>query len=338
MNKLTIGIPDSYPSKWKEFYENKKVLTLPDQTIFEIKNCFLSHEGIPLKRFQIPKHSLVNLRGNEDIVFNKEFRKLAMEQYLVSHFGKSLKLIKESKTLAFCYGKWFNYFFWVTEFIPKILRLRMVDKNTPIIYPESWSNISYVNESLNLINEDNFYLLEKGAHLQLKQLKIPSSRPYSNVFYPENIQLLRETFIGDYSSEGKRKIYATRKTADRRSLLNEHELIPLLEKYNYEIIDFSDLTFIQQIEMMRDADSFISMHGAGLTNMIWMKPDSNIIELNYAVPNVDPRISYWRLAKVCNYNYHILFGTPKKNRGTSEYDHDILVNLEEVENTLKSLC
>lgn len=334
MNKITIGIPDSYPSEWKGFYENKKVLTLPDQMIYEVKNCFLSHEGIPLKGFRIPVYSLVNLRGNEDIVFNKEFRKLATEQYLVSHFGKSLKLINENKSLAFCYGKWFNYFFWVTEFIPKILRLREVDKVTPIIYPESWSNISYVNDSLKLIGESNIYLLENGAHLQVKNLKIPSSRPYSNVFYPENIELLRKTFLGDYSSDRKRKIYATRKTANRRSLLNENELIPLLERYGYEIIDFSDLSFIEQIEMMRDSESFISMHGAGLTNMIWMKPDSNIIEFNYYVPNVDPRISYWRLSKVCNHKYHILFGTPKENRGTSEYDHDILVDLVALENMI----
>ena len=251
----------------------------------------------------------MNLKGKEDTQFYKEFRKLAVEQYLVSTYGKSLKLSKVDKELAFCYGKWFNYFFWVTEYLPKIIRLRNEGYNSHIIFPESWEKISYVSSALSLMGENNLFVVKNGVHLKVRNLVVPSSRPYSNVFYKENVDLVRANFIKESTDSTKnRRVYATRKTALRRSLINESELIVLLEKNNYEVVDFSELSFSEQINLMKNSESLISVNGVGLANMIWKPSGSAVIELNYKIENTDPRISYWRLSRACDHRYYIIFG------------------------------
>ena len=159
--KYKISIPENCPDDWIDFYRGKQNISLPKQKITFYRNTFLSHEGIPLRYFKIPDLSLVNLKGREDTQFYKVFRKLAVEQYLVASYGKSLKVQSIDRELAFCYGKWFNYFFWITEYLPKVLRLRKEGCNSPIIFPESWEEIPFVVDSLDELKEKNFFLLEK---------------------------------------------------------------------------------------------------------------------------------------------------------------------------------
>ena len=49
--------------------------------------------------------------------------------------------------------------------------------------------------------------------------------------------------------------------------------------FNVSVVDFEGMSLIQQIKLMRATDVIISVHGAGLTNIAFMKPCSIIIEV-----------------------------------------------------------
>lgn len=55
------------------------------------KNIFISYEGLVLKNLRLLPKSHFNLVGLKDETFYWLFWKLAIEQYFVSTFGKSLK-------------------------------------------------------------------------------------------------------------------------------------------------------------------------------------------------------------------------------------------------------
>jgi capsular polysaccharide biosynthesis protein len=75
------------------------------------------------------------------------------------------------------------------------------------------------------------------------------------------------------------KVYITRKNAKSRKIINEDELIPILLEANFKIVDMDLIGLKEQIEIMCDASMLISLHGAGLTHMLWMKKSASVFEI-----------------------------------------------------------
>ena len=78
---------------------------------------------------------------------------------------------------------------------------------------------------------------------------------------------------------GAKKIFISRRDTQKRGLTNEVDVTKLVERYGYETVLLSDLTIVQQISLFRNAKSIIAPHGAGLTNTIFSRPGTEVIEL-----------------------------------------------------------
>jgi capsular polysaccharide biosynthesis protein len=110
----------------------------------------------------------------------------------------------------------------------------------------------------------------------------------------------------------------------------------LIKKHGYESVIFEDFTIWEQIKMMSEATHFISIHGAGLTNLIFLKDGSSILELvNRQYAQKEYTFPFWKLAQNINVHYYIqlcdainqngVVGFGKnKHRATDE--NDFLVN------------
>jgi capsular polysaccharide biosynthesis protein len=58
---------------------------------------------------------------------------------------------------------------------------------------------------------------------------------------------------------------------------------------------------------MRTVKVFVGIHGGGLTNMLFQKPESKIIEIRN--DNLNPNSHcYWHLASSLNFNYTVFIG------------------------------
>jgi len=62
-------------------------------------------------------------------------------------------------------------------------------------------------------------------------------------------------------------------------LLNEDELFNQLKKYGFKKIFFENLSYEKQVELSMNCKIMIGYHGAGLTNLIFMKKKSHLIEI-----------------------------------------------------------
>ena len=179
--KIHVELPSNLNDTDLHYFQSRQGYSVRPQKVKHIKNVFVSHEGICLKNGLIVRKSMFNLFGITDKTFHFQFWRLTIEQFVVSTFGNSLskKYLKNNEYLLI-YTKWFGYFFWLTDSLPKLIKTQNLHKDVTVIYPEGWGSINYVNESLCLFNDLKLKIIPKGVHLQIKNLALPETRKWSN--------------------------------------------------------------------------------------------------------------------------------------------------------------
>jgi capsular polysaccharide biosynthesis protein len=61
-------------------------------------------------------------------------------------------------------------------------------------------------------------------------------------------------------------------------VINEDELLPVLEKFGFKVYYFESMTFREQVTLVSGAEIILGMHGAGMTNMIFMPEGRKVVE------------------------------------------------------------
>lgn len=81
------------------------------------------------------------------------------------------------------------------------------------------------------------------------------------------------------SPSGGEFLYLSRNDSPMRRIVNEDDLLPKLTKLGFQVISPAALSIPQQIEAFRRARIVVGAHGAGLTNVLFCKPDTVIVEI-----------------------------------------------------------
>lgn len=77
-----------------------------------------------------------------------------------------------------------------------------------------------------------------------------------------------------------RILYSTRQSCNRRLSDSSHKYIcELVKKYNGTILDAGSVSITDQINMFREHNCLIGVHGNNLSGIMWMKSNSHIFEI-----------------------------------------------------------
>ncbi len=91
---------------------------------------------------------------------------------------------------------------------------------------------------------------------------------------------LRDVPMGAPQSPGAgRRVYISRNAARFRRVLNEDDVLPAIRALGFTVVRLEDLTLSDQIRTFRDADIIVSPHGAGLTNILFCRPGTTLVEI-----------------------------------------------------------
>ena len=93
--------------------------------------------------------------------------------------------------------------------------------------------------------------------------------------------------------------------SQKRSVPNLRETINTMTTSDIRILDAARTDVYEQILVHTHARVLIGQHGAGLTNMIWMKPGSFVIEILPPMP-VDAENIFRNLARTLGINYLVV--------------------------------
>ncbi|MEM9472415.1 MAG: glycosyltransferase family 61 protein, partial [Pseudomonadota bacterium] len=103
--------------------------------------------------------------------------------------------------------------------------------------------------------------------------------------------------------------------SQRRSVPNIDVLRDLLKaRHRTELLNLEDTDLASQIAVFRNARAVVAQHGAALTNIIWMRPGSLVIEIipPRKVPEAADKEYFSRLAAEMAVRHHYVF---------QEHDH-----------------
>lgn len=336
--KIKTTLPYNFKEKDHFLFQNRDTYYTSDLKIKSHKNVFITHEGLCLKNMRLLPKSHFNIMGNADRTFYYQFWKLAVEQYLVSTFGKSLKKINLDKnTYLAIHTKWFGYFFWLTDALPKLIKTKGLHKEVELIYPENWDAIPFVADTLKLFPDLKTKRIESGVHLQVKKLILPETRQWSNAIDPAEISLVRD-FLFEKLEDKKvlknygSRIFISRKKAARRKITNNVEVENLLDSHGFKSVCLEDYTFLEQVSIMKHAKYVIGVHGAGLANILFMKKEGHVVELSPIITNKkNLRIPFWRLANAIDGKFSILFCDIESTNTNEPYDMDLKVQIMDLE-------
>lgn len=315
LNPIEVPYPINVAeTKELQYFKGKAKVSFRKEKVRWLRNVFVSHEGLCVKRGVFIKNSAFNMIGNEDNTHFFEFFKLSTEQYLVANFGKSLSTKELDADYLLVHSKWFNFYFWLTSSVYRLILTERYHQNVKLILPETISQLPFVRDTLLLFPNLKCEIIPSGEHLKVKSLLFPEVRKWSVSISLSTVQAIKSTVL-DYAIKHRtlplgmsNKIYVTRKNTGKRGITNEEEVEELLQKYGFSTVSFEDYDLFEQALIMEQATHVIGLHGAGFANILYMNPGGSLFEFMAHPPTLkDHRTGFWRLSGVIGLRYFVQF-------------------------------
>jgi len=221
----------------------------------------------------------------------------------------------------------FGYYHWLTDALTRLFASKGFIDDHLLLLPNYYKNINFIIKSLEILNI-KYRFFKSNKRVLIKELLLPSHTAPTGYQNRKIINLVRESFIDNTSNAGK-KIYISRRKARMRKVINEHEVIHLLTRYGFEIHCMEDYDFKKQTELMQEASHLFGIHGAGLTNMIFMPKGGKILELRNQESSNN---CFYCLASELHHDYYYLLC---KGNSQNTQKANINVNIEKLSKELE---
>jgi capsular polysaccharide biosynthesis protein len=217
------------------------------------------------------------------------------------------------------------YFHWMTDALTRLIALEGEVENFPVLLPISYESYPYIVESLKLLGYE-YVWYSPTKRVRIKELLLPSHTASPGNYNGTFLNKLRDRFLGALSkTKPYRKIFISRSKATQRFISNEEEVISLLISFGFEIHVFEHYSLSKQVELMRDTQSLLGIHGAGLTNMLFMPSAGSVIELRNRGDQHNN--CYFSMASELNHAYYYLQGDGDSEQTASVNLHIDLIQL-----------
>lgn len=171
-----------------------------------------------------------------------------------------------------------NYFHWLSDVLPKLVAWCKTDEPCrQVLLPQQLLLRPYVSESLALLGFHGLGF--NRPHLHLNSLIVIGPTAPTGNFRSSLLNEIRDKLLEPVSKDATKSFYISRVDASKRFLVNEHQLAPILMSYDIQSVQLEGRSLAEQIELFRSCKLIVGLHGAGLTNMLWMPAGGHVIEI-----------------------------------------------------------
>ncbi len=244
------------------------------------------------------------------------------------------------------------YFHWMVDILPRleILKIHGIDLAEIDWFLVNSYQQPFQRESLKILGIPEEKILESDRHpyIQAKQLIVPSFPGYLGWLPSWALEFHRRVFFQTIKQESKtenkprkfypERIYISRNNSRYRRVFNEEEVRSKLSQLGFVCISPESMTLTEQIAIFAHAKVIIAAHGSGLTNIMFCRPGTKIIEL--VSPNYI-RHYYWVISQQLGLEHYYLKGEDftcypiRQLMYQNPLTEDIIVNLNSLEKVLK---
>ncbi|MEN7549778.1 glycosyltransferase family 61 protein [Rapidithrix thailandica] len=191
-----------------------------------------------------------------------------------------------------------NYAHWLTEVLPKLHLLEQanIDLNEIDHFLLRTYRSGFVKEHLAYLGipEEKIRIIDDKIASERDLTKATNSSPYWHVEADElivtSVFWKPECWMGDYLKklyleEQKSpiqifdRIYVRRHKTNGRNVVNEENLLNVLKKFGFAIIEAEKYTQKEKALLFNRAKVVVAPHGAGMANLIFCEPNTQVLEL-----------------------------------------------------------
>lgn len=301
------------------------------------EGVFVNHEGLIFRRGQIYAESFAH-----DLFADHYRRPSRFAWFLLKNYWLRRGAVPVGS------GLWVidnlapsSYYHWTTECLPRLL---LAEEQYPdehlLLLPRSYQRDPYIPYTLRAfprVTEIGWI----GEHTKARvahMAYVPQARP-STIFIPE---LMREVAHRVSRLVGKpgrsERIYFSRADAGRRRAANENDVEKILRSHAFEIIRIEPAHPDQQIRASAGAAVMAGVHGADLTNLMYMAPGGKVLEFRHPREEVFGDC-YRPLSVAMGHEYHAQMCQPVREAKGRDINHvDVVVDLDILRENLRAIA
>ncbi len=258
------------------------------------------------------------------------------------HANGDLKIISgppmfdEEINSAVLFGSSSSWFHFLVDALPSLLTLDPMDNSekTLIVRKQLPQNIMTI---VNRLGFSRVIVMRDGQTLRVKKLEMMTDLREKSVVdiaaRTKDVFNVR-TFLSDRELKNHKNPYIFIERDPRlfRPLLNNEKLKESLLELGFVCVRPESLNLDEQIELFAGAKFIVAESGAALTNIIFMKQNSFVVELSGGNNN-----HLWlNLSRIFGINHQIIFGKPSFLSNKFSGDGAFKVDVKSVVRYIKS--
>jgi capsular polysaccharide biosynthesis protein len=246
--------------------------------------------------------------------------------------GKAFLLLNDANS---------NFYHWMCDVLPRLEIARraghrledfdwfVTDELSQAFHRESLAALG--------IPEEKIFVGTRYRFVAAEHLVATSLFDKSGMVHRESLAFVADAMRARFGIEGDlpghRRIFVSRQEGYYRRIVNWDEIEPLLRKHGFEVVASERLGMDQQTRLFSEAGHVIAGHGAGLTNLMYCRPGTRVLEMLHEKWG---HSMYWLTAAKCGLDYTLMKAEPAGKR-KAEID-DMLVDPEPLRAYLEQTC
>lgn len=247
-----------------------------------------------------------NGKAYEHFISPRHRGTITRKTVLASLFLKK-KIRVNHPVISVAHGWYDNYYHFTLEVLIKIFLLSERYSETPVVFPKKLS--SFHKQWFELLGINNLLFIEENE-IVVSPKVISCNFPERDLnHHPIITPLFREWILNKIQDSGildrakfNPRLFIDRQKADYRKVLNHDEIISNFNQSKVQVINFEDLNLKDQINAMFFASDLYFVHGAGLTNILFCKPETKIIDFCHKDFN---QWCFLKLSQTLDLNYQL---------------------------------
>ena len=318
LTEKKVTVNDTFLSSF-----NYSIVCLSDKIVENSRNYISVPGGKVINgTFVISKNEFIKISPYDKLIFLSFPQRNAMEIEGSIYAPDYLNKVEISNGLFV--GSSSNWYHFMIEIFPRIVQFSVSTKNIPIILPKSAPNqivelcrMACGIEPIQIADGEvasfeSLTVCLDGVHS--KQVDIYESET-SNIFESrrEDLRMILEWVNKHYPHRNESdpempgRYFFARKEGSSRNLNNRSEICRAVEAFGFRTVFLDDLTFSDQLDILRSANFIVAEPGASLTGMLFASPQCRILRLE---PPEEKHMSrFWEhFAEICNLKLMTIFG------------------------------
>ena len=253
----------------------------PGRSPREFQDVLVNHEGLVFRRGAIRRVSFAR-----DLDAARFKRPLPYAAFVVRNYGlRSAENVVPEALWVVDNLSPRSYFHWTTECLPRLLSAeKTVPQISVLLLPRYFRRDAYVEFSLGALPTIRTVgWVGNRSNVRVGRLTCPSTgvRPgeYDAVLVKQVAARLRH--LTSASETGTGRLYLSRHGATRRRIRNEKDVVRVLKSHGFRTLSVDEADPALQIRAVSAAQYLVGVHGAALTNLIFLPSGGSLLELRH---------------------------------------------------------